>query len=118
MIIKNCVVLVSLRFHFLFVFFGASRLKVLHYSKADWQQKNTDTWLSSESRHDRDEAVALVPLAAGAPAVVGGDVEVDADDAAAIFKDDGLTLIVPVLDADGSLSGPLFEEDAVSSSSK
>lgn len=95
-------------------------LKVLHYSNADWQQKNTDTWLSSESRHDRDEAVELVPLAAVAPAVDGGVVEVDADDAAAIFKDDGLTLIVPVFDADDDsfTAPPVFEEDAVSPSSR
>lgn len=111
MIFKNCVVSFSL-IGFTFVYPpGGSRLKVLHYSKADWQQKNTDTWLSSESRHER--VVKLAPLVA-----TGGDDEIDGDNAAAVFKVDGLTLIVPVLDADDSLAIALFEEDAVSPSSR
>lgn len=90
----------------------------MNYSKADWQQKNTDTWLSSESRHDRVEPEELaVPLDAGA-AVVGGDVD---DDGAAIWdlRNDGLTLMVPVFETDGSLKlVPLLEVEAVNVSSK
>lgn len=79
-----------------------------NYSKADWQQKKTDTWLlSSESRHER------VAVAAGLLELVatGGDADdvavvadaVDAEPAAAAaaaFDEAGLTLIVPVLDAE------------------
>lgn len=76
-----------------------------NYSKADWQQKKTDTWLlSSESRHER------VAVAAGLLELVatGGDADVvpavvaveAAAAAAAAFDEAGLTLIVPVLDAE------------------
>lgn len=82
-----------------------------NYSKADWQQKKTDTWLlSSESRHERVAVAAglLELVATGGdadvvPVVVADAVEpkpATAAAAAAAFDDAGLTLIVPVLDAE------------------
>lgn len=80
-----------------------------NYSKADWQQKKTDTWLlSSESRHERVAVAAglLELVATGGDAdavavVVADAVEPEpAAAAAAAFDDAGLTLIVPVLDAE------------------
>lgn len=77
-----------------------------NYSKADWQQKKTDTWLlSSESRHERVAAGLLELVAAGGEAVVVSVVVVAVEAAAAAaaaaaFDDAGLTLIVPVLDAE------------------
>lgn len=80
-----------------------------NYSKADWQQKKTDTWLlSSESRHERVAVAAglLELVATGGdadvvPVVVADAVEPEpAAAAAAAFDDAGLTLIVPVLDAE------------------
>lgn len=80
-----------------------------NYSKADWQQKKTDTWLlSSESRHERVAVAAglLELVATGGDADVVPVVVVDAVEpepaaaAAAAFDDAGLTLIVPVLDAE------------------
>lgn len=79
-----------------------------NYSKADWQQKKTDTWLlSSESRHERVAAGLLEFVAAGGEAVVVSVVVVAVEAeaaaaaaAAAAFDDAGLTLIVPVLDAE------------------
>lgn len=78
-----------------------------NYSKADWQQKKTDTWLlSSESRHERVAVAAglLELVATGGDAdgvaVVADAVEAEpaAAAAAAAFDDAGLTLIVPVLE--------------------
>lgn len=80
-----------------------------NYSKADWQQKKTDTWLlSSESRHERVAAGLLELVATGGEAVVVSVVVVAVEAeaaaaaaaAAAAFDDAGLTLIVPVLDAE------------------
>lgn len=80
-----------------------------NYSKADWQQKKTDTWLlSSESRHERVAVAAglLELVATGGDADAVAVVVVDAVETepaaatAAAFDDAGLTLIVPVLDAE------------------